>query len=146
VALVRKPDVSEEHIASIFRVSKLGVFSPRNEDVPHDGQRRELIATAPPQSCLSVIVVCVCVYVLVSPISLPFERHNILKLENQKDIYRWKLEIQRNIKNVTTRNLQLDLLFVGRNGWKSQRDACGIFRISQTYGPPWPVMGPASHF
>jgi hypothetical protein len=38
----------EEHIASIFS----------SEDVPHDGLGRELLVTAPPQFCLSVIVEC----------------------------------------------------------------------------------------
>jgi hypothetical protein len=51
MSLVR-PDVSEEHIALTFRVKR--VLLVRSEDVPHDGRIREPLATAPPQSCLSL--------------------------------------------------------------------------------------------
>jgi hypothetical protein len=50
VALVRRTDISEEHFASVFRVTRLA----RGEDVPYDGRRREPHATAPPQPCRPV--------------------------------------------------------------------------------------------
>jgi hypothetical protein len=37
VGLVRRIGVSEEHIASIIKVTRLEFFPARNENVPHDG-------------------------------------------------------------------------------------------------------------
>jgi hypothetical protein len=53
VVLVRRTGDSEEHVASIFRVTGLWVFPACSEDMPHDGRRREPLATSPPRSCIS---------------------------------------------------------------------------------------------
>jgi hypothetical protein len=56
MALVRRTDVSQDYIAYIIRITNLGFFPARSKDMPHDGRRREPLAKAPPQSCLSVNV------------------------------------------------------------------------------------------
>jgi hypothetical protein len=50
-----RTDVSEKHIASIFKVNNW-FFLVRREDVPHEGRGREPLATVPPFLCLSVAV------------------------------------------------------------------------------------------
>jgi hypothetical protein len=55
VDLVRT-DVSEEHIAFIFRVRRFWALLVRSEDAPHNGRRREPVATVSPLACLSVTV------------------------------------------------------------------------------------------
>jgi hypothetical protein len=57
MALVRRTDVLEEHIASIFRVKDSGVFPARSEDVPQDGQQRDPLVTAALQLCRSGILI-----------------------------------------------------------------------------------------
>jgi hypothetical protein len=56
VVLVRRTDVSEERIASVFSATILRVLPARRGDVPHDGRRREPLLTAGPQLCLAVTV------------------------------------------------------------------------------------------
>jgi hypothetical protein len=55
-ALVRRTNVSEEHITSIFRLTRFWVLPAQSEYIPHAGLRRQALATTPPQSCLSITV------------------------------------------------------------------------------------------
>jgi hypothetical protein len=51
MALVR-PDVSEEHIASVFIVKRLLALLVRSENVPHNGRGRKPLAKEPQLFCL----------------------------------------------------------------------------------------------